>query len=66
MMSNDKFMICITMSILGIIMGTILANKEIRIEKLTKENEQLQQKITEYKWQIEQVPYLIESWCKGE
>lgn len=66
MMSNDKFMICITMSILGIIMGTILANKEIRIEKLTKENEQLQQKITEYKWQIEQVPYLIESWCKDE
>ena len=65
-MSNDKFMICITMSILGIIMGTILANKEIRIEKLTKENEQLQQKITEYKWQIEQVPYLIESWCKDE
>lgn len=66
MMNKDKFMICIAMSILGVIMGAILANKQIKIEELRKENIELHQEIADYKWQIEQVPYIIESWCENE
>lgn len=50
----------------GIFIGVLLAIKDIKIEKLTKENNDLQQEITDYKWQIAQVPYIIESWCNGE
>lgn len=34
--------------------------------KLKKEKINLELKLNEYKWQIEQVPYIIENWCKGE
>lgn len=37
-----------------------------KINKLKKENTKLKQEITEYKWQLEQVPYIIEYGCKGE
>ena len=43
---------------------TIILNAQI--SELRKENENLQQQVTDYKWQIEQVPYVIENWCKGE
>lgn len=65
-MNKENLIICIVVIIIGIIVGGLLANKQIKIEKLTKEKEKLQQEITEYQWQIAQVPYVIESWCKGE
>lgn len=41
----------------------------LKNENLTKENEMLRDEIVEYKWQLEQVPSLIEanldSWCHG-
>ena len=41
----------------------------LKNESLTKENEMLKDEIREYKWQLEQVPYVIESniesWCNG-
>lgn len=36
-----------------------IKRKEDKISDLEKLNES-------YEWQIEQVPYVIESWCKGE
>ncbi len=36
-----------------------ISQKEDKISDLEKLNES-------YEWQIEQVPYVIESWCKGE
>lgn len=44
----------------------IITYKNDEIVKLTKKNEELNQEIIDYKWQIEQVPYIIESWCNGE
>ena len=39
-------------------------------KKIKRENQELHQEIIDYKWQLEQVPYLIEanleSWCNGE
>lgn len=44
----------------------IITHKNDEIVKLTKKNVELNQEIIDYKWQIEQVPYIIESWCNGE
>lgn len=52
--------------ILGVLTGVSFANKEIKINRLTKENDALKQEIIDYKWQMDQVPYIIESWCNGE
>lgn len=43
---------------------TIILNAQI--SELKRKNENLQQQVKDYKWQIEQVPYVIEFWCKGE
>jgi len=53
-------------TILGILMGGIVASKDIKIEKLTKENNELKEELINFKWQLDQVPYIIESWCNGE
>ena len=53
-------------SILGILIGNGFAHRDIKIDKLNKENESLRQEIIDYKWQLEQVPYVIESWCNNE
>lgn len=37
-----------------------------QIAELERKNENLQQQVKDYKWQIEQVPYIIEYGCKGE
>ena len=41
----------------------------LKNESLTKENKMLRDEIVEYKWQLEQVPYVIESsldsWCNS-
>ncbi|MBQ9607824.1 MAG: hypothetical protein IJV15_00095 [Lachnospiraceae bacterium] len=44
----------------------IITNKNRQITKLEKSNKELRQEVIDYKWQIEQVPYIIESWCNGE
>lgn len=44
----------------------IITDKNKQITKLEKNNKELQQEVIDYKWQIEQVPYIIESWCNGE
>ena len=66
MENKENIIFFAIISILGIIIGAILSSKDIKIEKLQKENEKLNQEIIDYQWQIEQVPYIIESWCKGE
>ena len=43
-----------------------ITNKNNEIIKLEKINKDLNEKIKDYEWQIAQVPYVIESWCKGE
>lgn len=66
MNKNKLILYYLFMTILGLIVGGIVAYKDTKIEELTKENNELKQKIKDYKWQIEQVPYIIESWCNGE
>lgn len=66
MIRKEKIIYLLISTMIGIFIGSILASKDIKIEKLTKEKEKLQQEITDYKWQISQVPYIIESWCNGE
>ena len=66
MSKNDRVILYSFMIILGNIMGIIIAKKDIEIEKLKRQRSTLQQEIIDYKWQLEQVPYIIESWCNGE
>ncbi len=44
----------------------IIVHVNDKMVKLNKENEKLKKEILDYKWQIEQVPYVIEAWCSGE
>ena len=66
MNNKDKVIFYLIMAVLGGFIGTILKTKDMKIEQLKKENEMLNQEVIDYRWQIEQVPYVIESWCKGE
>lgn len=66
-MKSIKFIALLLCIIIGLTASlTIFMLKN---ESLTKENEMLRDEILEYKWQLEQVPYLIESnldsWCHG-
>lgn len=65
---NKKCLIIyyILMAIFGGIIGIELAKRDHKIERITKENNELKEEIINYKWQLEQVPYIIESWCNGE
>ena len=65
---NKKILIiyCILMAIFGGVLGVEFAKRDHKIEQLQKENEKLNQEIIDYRWQIAQVPYIIESWCNGE
>lgn len=49
---------------IGLLAISIILNAQIA--ELQRKNENLQQQVTDYKWQIEQVPYVIENWCEGE
>ena len=66
MSEKDRVILYSFMIILGNIMGIILAKQSITIKRLTRENKSLHETIEDYEWQIKQVPYVIESWCKGE
>lgn len=56
--------------LLGVIIGLCIMIPVINLkkdyDKLKKENGELKQEIIDYKWQIEQVPYIIEYGCKGQ
>ena len=56
--------------LLGVIIGLCIMIPVINLkkdyDKLKKENDNLKQEIIDYKWQIEQVPYIIDYWCQGE
>lgn len=56
--------------LLGLLIGMCIIIPVINLkkdyDKLKKENGELKQEIIDYKWQIEQVPYIIENWCNKE
>ena len=54
---------------LGVLIGLCLMIPFINLkkdyDKLKKENSKLKQEIIDYKWQLEQVPFIIEYGCNG-
>lgn len=66
--TEDKAIILIVITLSLMLYLCIIGGLNLRDEynKLKKENEKLQQENTDYKWQLEQVPYIIEYGCKGE
>lgn len=67
---DDKNFMLFTMTFLFVftlLLASIRTDSDNeKIKKVEKENTKLKQEITEYKWQLEQVPYIIEYGCKGE
>ena len=63
-MKNYKIitlLLCMLLSSIALLTMFILKN-----EKLIIENKNLRDENTEFKWQLEQVPYIIEYACRGE
>ena len=63
-MKSIKFitlLLCIIVGLTATITIFMLKN-----ENLITENEMLKQEIFDYKWQLEQVPYIIEYECREE
>ena len=54
------FFLCIIVGLSATLSMYMLQN-----EQLQKENKTLKDEVIEFKWQLEQVPYIIESTCKG-
>ena len=54
------FFLCIIVGLSATLTMYVLQN-----EQLQKENKTLKDEVIEFKWQLEQVPYIIESTCKG-
>lgn len=67
---DDKNFMLFTMTFLFVftlLLASIRMDSDAeKIKKVEKENTKLKQEIIEYKWQLEQVPYIIEYGCKGE
>ena len=67
-MKSIKFIALLLCIIIGLTASLTIFM--LQKEKLIAENEMLKEEIREYKWQLEQVPSLIEanldSWCHGE
>lgn len=67
---DDKNVMLFTMTFLFVftlVLASIRVDSDAeKIKKMEKENTKLKQEITEYKWQLEQVPYIINNWCGGE
>lgn len=55
---------------LGLLIGLCIMIPVINLkkdyDKLKKENSKLKQEIIDYKWQLEQVPFIIEYGCRGQ
>ena len=66
--TEDKAIILIVITLSLMLYLCIIGGLNLRDEynKLKKENTKLKQENTDYKWQLEQVPYIIEYGCKGE
>ena len=66
-MKSIKFIALLLCIIVGLTASVTIFM--LKNEELITENEMLKQEITDYKWQIEQIPYVIEanldSWCHG-
>ena len=66
-MKSIKFIVLLLCIIVGL--TATITIFMLKNEELITENEMLKQEITDYKWQIEQIPYVIEanldSWCHG-
>lgn len=63
-MKNYKIitiLLCMLLASIAVLTMFILKN-----EKLIIENDSLKEQIRDYKWQLEQVPYIIEYGCRGE
>ena len=63
-MKSIKFialLLCVIVGLTAAITIFMLQN-----EKLRTENDMLKQEIIDYKWQLEQVPYIIDNWCNGK
>ena len=56
--------------LLGLLIGLCIMIPVINLkkdyDKLKKENSKLKQEIIDYKWQLEQVPFIIEYGCRGQ
>ena len=56
--------------LLGVLIGLCIMIPVINLkkdyDKLKKENSKLKQEIIDYKWQLEQVPFIIEYGCRGQ
>lgn len=65
-MNNKYFGITVASIAFGISCLLITGLHIAAYKQEVRKNDQLQQEIVEYKWELEQVPYIIESWCNGE
>lgn len=66
-MKSIKFIALLLCIIIGL--SACITIFMLKNEELTTENKMLKEEIRNYKWQLEQVPYVIEanieSWCNG-
>lgn len=65
MNKNKLILYYLFMTILGLIVGGIVAYKDTKTEELTRENIELKEENEYLKWQLGEVPTIIESY-KGE
>lgn len=65
-MNNKHFGIVVASISFGITCLLLTALHIVAYKQVIKENTSLKQENIEYKWEIEQVPYIIEMWCNGE
>ena len=65
MNKNKLILYYLFMIILGLIIGGIVAYKDTKIEELTRDNIGLKEENEYLKWQLGEVPTIIESY-KGE
>ena len=70
---TGTLIICLFLAIIGGVSQREEINKlekknnklKTELKEMTKERDTLNQKATDYKWQLEQVPYLFESRCEN-
>lgn len=56
--------------LLGVLIGYCIMIPVGHLKKeynnLKKENTKLREELVDYKWQIDQVPYIVRYWCNGD
>lgn len=58
MQSKKLGCLILTIYVLLLILAIIMFKQKDKIRDLTKENNDLKEQISDYKWQIEQIPYV--------